>query len=451
MSRRGKPSVARLTRRLRLPAALLVVALLGGSVAGPAFADSIDDQVKNSKAQQAANQKAQDDAEAAMEGVSANLVVLAQQLAETQAKVAAAQVVLQQAQAAAQAAQREAALIAARLQDAQDEQSRLQTTIADDATKTQQMQAAIGAMAREAYRSGPQVSTIGVLLGADSTDDFVQSYGLMTTALRTQSQVLDQLRTTEATDRNAQVRMTAVTDSIAELKAQADEKAKEAAAAQAAAQQASNELAALQAQQQQQEQQLEAQRASIQAQLAALDAEAAQIKAQLQQAIAAQQARDAAAAAAARAKGKAPAKPQTAPVGSAWFVNPTSTNPIYVTSPYGWRFHPILHYYRLHAGIDLRAPCGTPIYAGRAGTVLWAEYRSGFGSQVMVDHGIVNGNGLASSYNHLSKMVVGTGAHVSTGQLVGYAGTEGLSTGCHLHFEVYVNGSTVDPAPYLGV
>src|SRR5690606_18562759 len=137
------------------------------------------------------------------------------------------------------------------------------------------------------------------------------------------------------------------------------------------------------------------------------------------------------------------------PVGSGIFQNPSSYDPMYVTSHYGWRVHPVLGYARLHSGIDLRAYCGVKIFAGRKGKVVWAKYRSGFGNQVLVDHGEINGNSVMSSYNHLQGYAVSAGQSVSGGQTVGYSGSTGTSTACHLHFEVYINGVAVDPYPYL--
>lgn len=117
----------------------------------------------------------------------------------------------------------------------------------------------------------------------------------------------------------------------------------------------------------------------------------------------------------------------------------------YVTSSYGMRFHPILHYWRLHAGTDMRAYCGTPIYAARSGTVQWATFQPGLGNSVLIDHGWVGGSSLMSSYNHLTSFAVSSGTYVNQGALVGYSGNTGISAACHLHFEVYVNGDTVDP------
>jgi len=435
------------TRHLRLDLRLTAVVsaialLLGIGLATPAGADAIDDKRRAAEQKKAANAKAREDAEDAMEGLDATLQAVVAALQDLQAQIPAAQATLDAANAALEKAQREAAIIAARLQDATDQQATITTTIDQDAQKATALRAAIGQMAREAYRSGGEVSGVGMILDADSTEDFVQRYGLMSTALRTQAQVLDALKATEAKNKNAQARLVAVKDRVAELKAAADQKVVEADNARAAAAAARKTLDDLLAQQVAQQQNLEAQKAAIAAQLAAIDAEAAQVQAELQAAIAEQRARDAAA-----------GKPQgpAGPLSGALFGNPTATNPMYVTSEYGMRFHPVLHYTRLHAGIDLRDHCGQPVYAGRAGTVQWARPRTGFGNQVMVDHGFVNGNALSTSYNHLTSFAVGAGQHVNAGQLVGYAGNTGTSAACHLHFEVYVNGATVNPRPLLGL
>jgi murein DD-endopeptidase MepM/ murein hydrolase activator NlpD len=117
----------------------------------------------------------------------------------------------------------------------------------------------------------------------------------------------------------------------------------------------------------------------------------------------------------------------------------------YVTSPYGWREHPIYHYWGLHDGDDFHAPCGTPLRAAGTGTVMSEYYSSVWGNRLYLNLGMVNGKNVTVIYNHLSRYQVGRGARVGRGQVVGYAGTTGWSTACHLHFTVMVNGSTVDP------
>lgn len=112
-----------------------------------------------------------------------------------------------------------------------------------------------------------------------------------------------------------------------------------------------------------------------------------------------------------------------------------------VTSNYGLRMHPILGYARMHRGLDFRASYGTPILAVADGRVTGAGWAGGYGRQVRLTHA----NGLASSYSHMSRFAVGAGARVRAGQVIGYVGTTGLSTGPHLHFETYRNGVTINP------
>jgi len=110
-----------------------------------------------------------------------------------------------------------------------------------------------------------------------------------------------------------------------------------------------------------------------------------------------------------------------------------------VTSPFGWRWG------RMHEGIDIGAPTGTPILAAASGTILYCGWESGYGNLTVIDHG---GN-LATAYGHQSSIAVSCGQQVSQGQVIGYVGSTGHSTGPHLHFEVRVNGTPVDPMGYL--
>jgi murein DD-endopeptidase MepM/ murein hydrolase activator NlpD len=112
------------------------------------------------------------------------------------------------------------------------------------------------------------------------------------------------------------------------------------------------------------------------------------------------------------------------------------------------RFHPIYQEWRLHAGRDYAVPCGTPVYAAASGTVIMASYTFGYGNRVVIDNGLHRGVGLATTYNHLSSFAVGGGS-VSRGQLIGYSGNTGTSTGCHLHFETLENGGFADPRRWL--
>nr|WP_246416106.1 M23 family metallopeptidase [Nocardioides luti] len=116
-----------------------------------------------------------------------------------------------------------------------------------------------------------------------------------------------------------------------------------------------------------------------------------------------------------------------------------------VTSPFGYRIHPIYHYWGLHDGTDFGAGCGQPLYAVGGGTVMSEYYSSVWGNRLYLNVGTVNGKNVTVIYNHLSRYNVGRGASVGRGDVVGYVGTTGWSTGCHLHFTVMVNGKPVDP------
>lgn len=130
-------------------------------------------------------------------------------------------------------------------------------------------------------------------------------------------------------------------------------------------------------------------------------------------------------------------------VGSNWMV-PCSY--VYVSSPFSSeRLHPTLGYVRPHNGIDLAAYQGTPIYASRGGTVTTATYGSESGYYVVINHG----DGYSSCYLHMTHYVVKSGQTVSQGQVIGYVGSTGASTGPHLHFGIMRNGSYVNPANYI--
>ena len=115
-------------------------------------------------------------------------------------------------------------------------------------------------------------------------------------------------------------------------------------------------------------------------------------------------------------------------------------------SAYGWRMHPIYHEMRFHAGEDIGAPSGTPILAADSGmaTVI-ADNGNGYGNYIMINHG----GGRVTLYAHMSAFAISNGATVSQGQVIGYVGSTGNSTGPHLHFEVRVNGATTDPKSYF--
>lgn len=132
-----------------------------------------------------------------------------------------------------------------------------------------------------------------------------------------------------------------------------------------------------------------------------------------------------------------------APANDGGWYQPCSY--VALTSAFGWRIHPITGNESFHNGVDLANSSGTPIYATRSGTVTTATYSSVYGYYVTINHG----DGFSSLYGHMTHFVVSPGEYVSGGQLIGYMGSTGWSTGPHLHFTIYYNGSPVNPMDYI--
>lgn len=125
--------------------------------------------------------------------------------------------------------------------------------------------------------------------------------------------------------------------------------------------------------------------------------------------------------------------------------------PIYgsITSGFGRRTHPIHRVSLMHTGLDIAGPNKGPVRAADGGTVLYAGWRGGYGKVVMINHGTQNGVNLVTLYGHLSGWAVSNGQNVGKGQVIGYEGSTGFSTGPHVHFEIRENGSPVNPYKYL--
>lgn len=128
------------------------------------------------------------------------------------------------------------------------------------------------------------------------------------------------------------------------------------------------------------------------------------------------------------------------------FIKPISGR---ITSPFGWRTHPIFNSRSFHAGIDIGGQYNGNVRASNTGKVIYTGWYGGYGKVVIIDHGLVNGNPITTLYAHLNSSCVSVGEYVSKGQTVGREGTTGYSTGPHLHFEVRVNGRPNNPLNYI--
>jgi murein DD-endopeptidase MepM/ murein hydrolase activator NlpD len=129
----------------------------------------------------------------------------------------------------------------------------------------------------------------------------------------------------------------------------------------------------------------------------------------------------------------------------AWLPSGMPTEGVAVSSRYGWRIHPIHGDARMHQGIDIPGTAGSPVFATAEGAVTLADWSGGYGLLVEIDHGA----GLDTRYAHLSSLAVTPGQRVQKGQVLGYVGSTGSSTGPHLHYEVRMAGEAVDPTGFL--
>jgi murein DD-endopeptidase MepM/ murein hydrolase activator NlpD len=144
---------------------------------------------------------------------------------------------------------------------------------------------------------------------------------------------------------------------------------------------------------------------------------------------------------AAIARAKEASKSRTGPM--TWPVDS------YITSSYGMRLHPIYRRWTLHDGTDFGASCGTPVHAAAGGRVIGRYYNVGYGNRVIISHGYLRGAAITTTYNHLSRYSTHVGQRVRRGDIIGFVGSTGYSTGCHLHFMVFRNGHTVNPMSWL--
>jgi len=120
-----------------------------------------------------------------------------------------------------------------------------------------------------------------------------------------------------------------------------------------------------------------------------------------------------------------------------------------ITSPFGWRIHPIFKSRTFHSGIDIAGAPGAQIRASNSGRVIFANWYGGYGKVVVIDHGVINGSKITTLYAHLSAFTTDVGAMVAKGQVIGIQGSTGYSTGPHCHFEVRKNGKPMNPLNYI--
>lgn len=457
------PAAGRRSRIVSAALALILAASLGAPTP-VAFADTLEDQ-------QAALREEAARVQHSLEFVDSKIAQAASDLVLYQGQLPGAQQALLEAQGRVASAVKEAEALAARVDLAQQNKAKITQQLETDKQKIADTKKLIGQIATQAYKSGGVPSNLSLFFGSNSGGSLTETIDLADQAMRSQNSAMGKLTQQNATNVNSQARLEAVEAEIQDLKAKADaalarEQAArdEAEAKKAQVDQLIADTTRLDAELQAAKPAIQTQIAQVKAQQDAVAADIVERDRKLREAWEAEQRRiaeaaAAAAAAAARAAGQVrpPAPYVPAPPG-----NPSAFglrhpfNGVRISSGFGWRVTPpgTTDFYGqggyMHTGIDFAAACGTPVYAAAAGNVFSAGWANdGGGNNVKISHGVVQGNSLTTIYYHNVSVTVSPGQQVSQGQLIAYSGTTGNSTGCHSHFETWLNGRAVDPMNLL--
>jgi murein DD-endopeptidase MepM/ murein hydrolase activator NlpD len=382
----------------------------------------------------------------AMEGTSGDLAKALLALQRTKAALPGALKALSAADVAQAVADSDNRTLATALAVAKANEAKATDDLRQNARASQSVRDQLGNLVRNDYQQGG-VSGLSIALEATSPEDFTDRLVMLDTVLQVRRATLRGLDTVRAQGLAGQSHLLAVRRRVAALKIEAEASLARATTARKTAATAKNKLDLLYAAQAEYEATVAARKASEITNLTKLQAESDSLMRQL--AARAQAARDAAARqAGGGALQAAPRGGQQLNNGGGFLSYPLIAP---VSSEFGMRFDPVMRVWRLHAGIDFAANCGSGVYAAAAGDVIMTTPESlsgGYGNRLIIDHGLQNGVDLTTTYNHLTRFVV-TSGHVARGQLVAISGTTGFSTGCHLHFETREDGTPVNPRLWL--
>jgi murein DD-endopeptidase MepM/ murein hydrolase activator NlpD len=420
-------------RRRRLYAALVALALAIGLVPLWRASATTDEDLadRRDRVRNSIKQAAED-----LEGSSQEARDAVLRLRSAQVQLADARVQLAKAQAKLEEAERRDAQMRARLKAAEARLETAQEELAAGRLALERQRVAVAQLVSSIYTAGnPEILAISALMRSRTAADLTRQTKAREVVVGNETGAYEDLAVAEQALAAKEAEVAAIATEVAARRKEAARQLKTMQRLETEAESAANEVAGLVTARE------EARVAAAKAveadreKLRELRAEEERIKRILRR-------RAAAAAAAAAAAGSS-----SGPVDSGGFLAyPVSGR---ISSPFGYRRHPIYGYWGLHDGIDFATGCGSPIYAAADGVVLGSYYHSAYGNRLLVDHGFARGVGLATIYNHATRYVVGRGADVKRGQLIGYVGSTGWSTGCHLHFTVMVNGNPVDPMKWF--
>lgn len=418
---RSFPRCTRRPARFRTIAACASLLMMAAAIPDAVAEDNLHNR------QRAVRGRVQN-AQGELEDSSRALAGAAHRLEAARAALSVAQGRLDTAQQSLAAAARTDALMQSRLQAAEDELASTRAALDEARRRVHDQRAAIGELAASNYANGdPALMGLSVILSSTDPAEVTSQVNTADSLMSKQTMLLTRLK-------HARAQMVMQEAKVAQADAVVAEQRKAARAnlvreqgLETAAQQARVEVAAVVARGRAAQIASARARAADLVQLRVLRQQEDHIRAMIRE----------------RARSQRGGFEGSS---SGFLERPV---PGVVTSPYGYRRHPIYGYWGLHDGTDFSAPCGTPNRAAAAGTVISETWSEVYGNRLYLDLGQVNGKNMTVVYNHLSSYKALTGQHVSRGDVVGYAGTTGWSTGCHLHFTVMLDGTPVDPMGYL--
>lgn len=418
-------------RRPALATAFLALAL---AVVPLGVSTARADDRSDAEDEQAAAQQKQSELNASLEGVNAELGQAYIDLQNTQTALDDAQTALDDAETVLTTKEREQQEVADRLAVAEADKAALDQEAENSAATVSENSGAVAQLVVSTYQGDNTLTTLSYVLSSTSVDDLSERASAMEIASAVQESVLTTAEEERAQDANRKTRQDAVATRVTTLKQEADDAEAAAQTARDDASDKRDEVATLTTEKQNAVDNYEDQKSGLEDQLAQAEADEAAAAQKLSEI---------------NASNPAPTGSGSASdLGSGSIIHPIS-GPLTVASPYGYRFHPIAGVWKLHAGVDLVAAQGTPQYAAVSGTVTY-NINSSCGNGLFINGGIVDGNSTVLAYCHLSAFSVSDGQYVSQGQQVGLTGMTGGATGPHVHFEVMLNGATIDPMTLPG-
>lgn len=410
---------------------LLAVALLL-ALTPPSLAKERGDELKDRKHQVAREVKR---AHELLDESTAKLIRARKALDEARADVRRARETYQAARQRTVAAQVLDDRAQAALDDAEAQLAATERRVADASRRIDEQEALLRSFAVETYQSGDtMLLSLSAVLSSDQPVDLVDRLGSVRTIADRQAAAISRLDAARTVLEVQQVRLEQNRDAVALRREEAAETLEQRYVAEGRASSAKLEVQRLADIAQDRKADARKARAQDLKKLRKIRKEQKRVERMLDRYYAKlrrQQARREA---------------RVAPNKSTGLTWPT---PGWISSPYGMRRHPIFGYYRLHNGVDIASACGRPVRAAAGGRVVARYFSAAYGNRVVIGHGVRGGKGLATVYNHMQRFSTYTGEKVKRGEVIGFVGSTGWSTGCHNHFMVLRNGRAVNPGPWL--